>query len=73
MNTFCSKCGYGGMLGFHKEVTGCVYLAALILPQRIEWPTEPAPWRCCKCQKAVDPGPDWTGGTLYCSFACSVA
>lgn len=28
-------------------------------------------WTCQKCGKVVDPGPDWTGGSLWCSLECS--
>lgn len=28
-------------------------------------------WHCQKCGKVVDPGPEWTGGSLWCSLECS--
>ena len=31
------------------------------------------PWRCSMCLKPLDPGPDWKGGSLYCSHSCAYA
>lgn len=72
MTHFCVSCGYVGTKERHKKPTNvdCPHAADLILPQRIT--TDPKPgWCCSTCGKKLDPGPDWTGGSLYCSYACA--
>lgn len=77
LSLFFNKCGYVGPLAAHKKppvyVETCLGRAEPILPKRIEWADEKPRWRCCQCGKEVDPGPNWTGGSLYCSNSCAYA
>lgn len=74
---FCSSCGYVGPDTEHTKppvyVIRCPSKAQVILPTRITTFPAESRWRCCQCGKAVDPGPDWQGGSLYCSHACAYA
>lgn len=71
----CSKCygrGYIGFLNGQKNVPIpclCVFVKQPMglvkdAPKRQDW-------KCSKCGKKVDPGPNWTDGVLYCSLQCS--